>query len=136
MPFGVRNAAQTFQRFVDQVLHGVPSVHVYIDDVLIASSTPAQHIKDLRAVFKCQSAHGILIYPNTCLFAAPSLNFLGHYIDFHEISPVPEKVKAVNNFPQPQTQRQLHWFMELVNFYHRFIPIVLSSCTPAFTSKR
>ena len=40
MPFGLRNAAQTFQRFMDQVLRGVPAAYAYIDDVLIASPTP------------------------------------------------------------------------------------------------
>ena len=47
MPFGLRNAAQTFQRFMDQVLRGVPSAYTYIDDVLIASSNPEQHLQDL-----------------------------------------------------------------------------------------
>ena len=122
MPFGLRNAAQTFQRFMDQVLQGIPSAYVYIDDVLIASPTPEQHLRDLKAVFTRLSAHGILINPNKCLFAAPSLNFLGHHIDRHGISPLPEKVKAVNEFPQPQTQRQLRRFIGLVNFYHRFLP--------------
>ena len=122
MPFGLRNAAQTFQRFMDKVLHGIPSVNVYIDDVLIASSTPEQHLKDLKAVFTRLSAHGILINPKKCLFAAHSLNFLGHHIDCHGISPVPEKVKAINDVPQPQTQRQLCRFIGLVNFYHRFLP--------------
>ena len=37
MPFGLRNAAQTFQRFLDHVLHGLDFAYVYIDDVLIAS---------------------------------------------------------------------------------------------------
>ena len=122
MPFGLRNAAQTFQRFMDKVLHGIPSVYIYIDDVLIANSTPEQHLKDLKAVFTCLSAHGFLINPNKCLFAAHSLNFLGYHIDCHGISPVPEKVKAINDFPQPQTQRQLRRFIGLVNFYHRFLP--------------
>ena len=122
MPFGLRNAAQTFQRFMDQVLHGIPSVYVYINDVLIASSTPEQHLQDSKAVFTRLSAHGILINPNKCLFAAPSLNFLGHHIDRHGISPVPEKVKAVNNYPQPHTQRQLRRFIGPVNFYYRFLP--------------
>ena len=122
MPFGLRNAAQTFQHFMDQVLQGIPSVYVYIDDVLIASSTHEQHIQDLKAVFTRLSAHGILINPNKCQFATPSLTFLGHHIDCHGISPVPEKVKAVNDFPQPQTQRQLRRFIGLVNFYHRFLP--------------
>ena len=122
MPFGLHNAAQTFQRFMDKVVHGIPSVYVYIDDVLIASSTPEQHLKNLKAVFTRLSAHEILINSNKCLFAAHSLNFLGHHIDCHVISPVPEKVKAINDFPQPQTQRQLCQFIGLVNFYNRFLP--------------
>ena len=39
MPFGLRNAAHTFWRFIDEVLRGLPFVYVYIDDVLIASAT-------------------------------------------------------------------------------------------------
>ena len=122
MPFGLRNAAQTFQRFMDQILHGLPSVYVYIDDVLIASPTPEQHLKDLRAVFTRLAAHGIIINSNKCLFGASSLKFLGHHIDRHGISPVPEKVQVIRDFPQPQSQRQLRRFIGLVNFYHRFLP--------------
>ena len=122
MPFGLRNAAQTFQRFMDQVLHGLPAVYVYIDDVLVASATTEQHLKDLRAVFERLAAHGIVINPNKCLFGVTSLNFLGHNIDCHGISPTPEKVQAIREYPQPQSQRQLRRFIGLVNFYHRFLP--------------
>ena len=47
VPFGLRNAAQSFQRFMDQVLRGLPFAYAYIDDVLIASSTPEEHLKHL-----------------------------------------------------------------------------------------
>ena len=40
MPFGLPNAAQTFQRFIDEVLRGFDFVYTYIDDLLIASSSP------------------------------------------------------------------------------------------------
>ena len=45
MPFGLRNAAQTFQRFIDQVLHGLHFSYAYIDDLLIASdnNNPNHH---------------------------------------------------------------------------------------------
>ena len=122
MPFGLRNAAQTFQRFMDQVLRGITSAYVYNDDVLIASPTPEQHLQDLRAVFTRLSTHGIIINPNKCLFGVSSLEFLGHHIDTHGISPLPAKVQAVQDFPQPQSQCQLRRFIGLVNFYHRFIP--------------
>ena len=43
MPFGLRNPAQTFQRFIDQVLRGLPFTYAYIDDVLIASTNAEEH---------------------------------------------------------------------------------------------
>ena len=47
MPFGLRNAAQTFQQFIDHVLHGLDFVYAYIDDVLIASTDADQHLDHL-----------------------------------------------------------------------------------------
>jgi len=43
MPFGIRNAAQTFQRFMDQVLRRLDFCYTYIDDILIASKSPDDH---------------------------------------------------------------------------------------------
>ena len=43
MPFGVRNAAQTFQRFIDQVLRGLPFTYAYIDNLLITGSSADEH---------------------------------------------------------------------------------------------
>ena len=107
---------------MDQVLRGVTSAYAYIDDVLVASSTPEQHLKDLQTVFEKLSAHGIIINPNKCIFGVPGLDFLGHHIDSSGITPLPEKVQAVRDFPQPQSQRQLRRFIGLANFYHRFLP--------------
>ena len=122
MPFGLGNAAQTFQRFMDQVLRGVPSAYVYIDDVLVASASPEQHLKDLRTVFDRLATHGIVINPNKCLFGVSELEFLGHHINADGISPLPDKVQVVQDFPLPQSQRELRRFIGLVNFYHRFLP--------------
>ena len=63
MPFGLRNAAQTFQRFIDQVLRGLPYCYAYIDDLLIASANPHQHEEHLRTVLQRLSEHGILVNP-------------------------------------------------------------------------
>ena len=122
MPFGLRNAAQTFQRFLDHVLHGLDIVYVYIDDVLVASSDPTQHLVHLRQVFTCFQRYGIVINPAKCPLAVPDLQFLGHRVSSNGVSPLPEKVQAVRNFRLPPTQRKLREFLGLVNFYHRFIP--------------
>lgn len=52
MPFGLRNAAQSFQRLIDEVLRGMPYTYAYIDDVLIARKSHAEHHEHLHAVLK------------------------------------------------------------------------------------
>ena len=107
---------------MDQVLRGVPSAYTYIDDVLIASSNPEQHLQDLQTVFDHLTMHVIVINPNKCLLGVTELDFLGHHIDRQGITLLPEKIQAVRDFPQPQCQRQLRQFIRLVNFYHHFLP--------------
>ena len=122
MPFGLRNAAQTFQRFIDQVLHGLPFCYAYIDDVLIASPTPDEHKKHLHTIFNCLREFGIIINPTKCVLGVPSLHFLGHLLDSQGIRPLEEKVAAVQSFVQPESRSNLCKFVGLINFYHCFIP--------------
>ena len=121
MPFGLRNAAQTFQRFMDKVLHGLEFCYVYINDLLIASSSPEEHKRHLRLVLERLDAHGIIIIPQKCEFGVSSLNFLGHRVDRWGIHPLEEKVQVIRDFPQRTTQCKLREFLGLVNFYHRFV---------------
>ena len=67
MPFGLHNAAQTFQRFIDMVLHGFSFSYAYIADVLIASSTE-EHKQHLHLVFEHFKEYRVLIHPNKCEF--------------------------------------------------------------------
>ena len=47
MPFGLKNAAQAFQRLMDTVLADLPFLFVYLDDILVASPNKTRHMKDL-----------------------------------------------------------------------------------------
>ena len=122
MPFGLRIAAQTFQRFVDQVLQGLIFAYAYIDDIIIASSSQEEHIQHLETVFQCLSDYGLIININKCVFSSNFLHFIGHYIDANGIRPIETKVQAITEFPKPQSTKQLRQFLGLVNFYHRFMP--------------
>ena len=121
MPFGLRNTEQTFQRFIDQVLRGLPYCYAYIDDLLIASNSPEEHKKHLRQVLDRLSEHGIIINPSKCKFGVKELNFLGHRVNSQGIQPLPDRVKAVADFPTPTSLRKLREFLGFVNFYHRFV---------------
>ena len=121
MPFGLKNAAQSFQRFIDEVFRGLHFTYAYIDDVLIATNTPDEHAQHLRAVFDRFKQYGVIINPLKCEFGVNSLQFLGHQVDSNGIQPLETKVIAIQDFPQPESRKQLREFLGLVNFYHRFV---------------
>ncbi|CAH8647502.1 unnamed protein product, partial [Schistosoma rodhaini] len=122
MPFGLTNAAQTFQRFIDQVIRGLPGVYAYIDDLLVASSTMDEHIQQLRQLFARLRDHGISINIEKCEFGKGSLQFLGHMVTSQGITPISTEIDTIRDYPLPDTQKKLRRFLGLINYYRRFIP--------------
>lgn len=122
MTFGLCNAAQTFQRFIDEVLKGLDFVFPYIDDILIASDSLNQHFEHLHAVFLRLRQYGLIINKEKCKFAVPSIEFLGHRITADGISPLSSKVDALIGLPPPSSVKELKTFLASINFYRRFLP--------------
>ncbi|CAH8536673.1 unnamed protein product [Schistosoma guineensis] len=122
MPFGLRNAAQSFQRFIDQVVRGLPFVYAYIDDLLIASKDENEHLTHLKMLFEKLNEYGLAVNPDKCEFGKQSLTFLGHVLDKQGIKPVPEETQAIKNYPLPDSFKKLRRFLGMINFYRRFIP--------------
>ncbi len=94
MPFGLMNAAQTFQRLMDRLFRGLPFVFTYLDH-LIASRTLEEHMEHLAQFFQVLQDNGLVINPAKCHFAASSVKFLGHMVDETGIKPLPVHVKAI-----------------------------------------
>lgn len=122
MTFGLRNAAQTFQRVMNQVLFGLDFVFAYIDDIFIASEHEESHKLHLRKVFERLREYGLSINSEKCIFGVSEIKFLGHLVSAEGIRPLPEKVQAIINFPKPNLARELRRFLAMLNFYRRFIP--------------
>lgn len=133
MPFGLRNAGQSFQRFMHQVLKGLSFVFVYIDDILVFSKTPEEHKEHLRILFSRLREYGLRIKASKCLFGVSSLNFLSYEISKDGIKPSYEKIKSITEFPQPQTIKQSQRFLGMINYYHRFIPNLARKLAPIYS---
>ena len=82
MPFGLRNAAQTFQRFMDEVTRGLDFVYVHTDDILIASTNAFEYEVHLRLLFDRFRQYGVVINPAKSVFGVSSLEFLGFHSTF------------------------------------------------------
>lgn len=122
MTFGLRNAGQTFQRFVDEMLRGLDFTYAYIDDLLIFSKDEEAHKKHLHQLFSRLQKYGMVINTGKCVFGVPKVTFLGYSISAEGTKPLPAKVEAIKTFPVPKTVRELRRFLGMVNFYRRFIP--------------
>ena len=122
MPFGLRNAGQTFQRFMDEVLRDVPGCFVYLDDILLASPTEDDHLRLLETVVQRLDNYGVVLNRDKCVLAQRQVTFLGHSVDATGVHPLPERVAAIKDFAEPVVQSQLRRFLGMVAYYHRFIP--------------
>jgi hypothetical protein len=107
MPFGLRNAAQTFQRFMDSLFKHLPFVFCYLDDIIITSHTLEDHHEHLRQIFTILQENGLQINPAKCVFATAGVEFLGHRVDQHGLRPLQRHVQAINDFPPPQDVKHL-----------------------------
>lgn len=121
MPFGLRNAAQTFQRYIDIVLRGLDFCFGYLDDILVASNSLEQHKQHLEVLFKRLSEYGIKINPSKCHFAKESVQYLGYTVNSEGIQPLSTKVDAIRNAKRPETIMELRRYLGLLNFYRRFM---------------
>ncbi len=121
MPFSLTNAAQSFQRLMDKLYRHLPFVFTYLDDHLIASCTQEEHLLHLQQFFQVLQENRLTINPAKCVFAVPSLKFLGHMVDEAGVTPLPRHVIAVQDCPPPSNIRQLQRFLGLINFYRSFL---------------
>nr|VZI09151.1 unnamed protein product [Spirometra erinaceieuropaei] len=119
MPFGLRNAAQTFQTFIDHVFRGLPFVYAYIYDLLVANRNEKEHKEHLALVFDRLDKFGVFINPSKCVLRVPSLEFLSNQVDSEGLRPLPSKVAAIRDVPPPLSKRQSQRLPNMVNFYRQ-----------------
>ena len=130
MPFGLKNAGMTFQRFMDQLFGHLGFAFVYLDDILVASKDEATHLVHLQETLKILRENGLVLNASKCQFMKKSVEYLGHEISVEGIKPLPSGVKAVAEYPQPCTVKDLQGFLGLVNFYRRFVPAAAKILLP------
>ena len=95
MPFGLKNAGQTFQWMMDEILSDLDYLFVYMDDVLVASRSMEEHIEHFRELFRRLAAHDLVVSPAKCQFGQTRIEFLGHTVTKDGVEPLPEKVAAI-----------------------------------------
>ena len=73
MPFGLRNASATFQRFIDHVLQGMSNGIAYVDDIIVFSNSPDEHVKHLNELSSRLKTFGVIVNPTKSQFGLSKL---------------------------------------------------------------
>ena len=130
LPFGIASAPAVFQQAMEKILHGIPKVICYLDDVLITAQNDEEHLKTLKTVSCRLSEHGLRLNKSKCEFLKTRVEYLGYCIDPDGLHKSPAKVKAIVDAPRPQNQQQLQSFLGLVNYYGNLFCHCPQSSTP------
>ena len=133
-PQGISNAVPTFQRTMELLLRGSLGISalVFLDDVIVFSPTFSQHLLDLERVLESVGRAGMTFKLAKCDFFCEKVVYLGHVITADGIRVCEDKVKAVNEFPQPDGPTKVKSFLGLAGFYRRFVRGFSTTAKPLF----
>jgi len=123
MPFGLCNVGATFQRLMDMVMSGLAFevCLVYLDDVIVFSTTIDEHFRRLSAILTRLRDAGLKLKHSKYRLLQKHVAFLGHIVSANGISTNPEKVRAVADWPTPTNVRKVRSFVGLCSYYRRFV---------------
>jgi deoxyuridine 5'-triphosphate nucleotidohydrolase len=123
MPMGMTNAPATFMTLMNQVLRPYinKSVVVFLDDVLIFSKTPEEHLHHVREVLTTLRQHQLYAKVSKCEFARKQVEFLGHVVSERGLETASDKVDKIKDWPIPKNVSEVRSFLGLTGYYRRFI---------------
>ncbi|CDS36977.2 RNA directed DNA polymerase reverse transcriptase [Echinococcus multilocularis] len=123
MPFGLCNAAATFQRLMQTALIDLFPKHcvIYLDDILVFGGDIQEHNANLKLVLDRLRDARLTLNPKKCHFLQRSVTFLGHTVSSNGIAVTGDRVQQVRTWPTPTNQTELRSFLGSANYYRRFV---------------
>ena len=121
VPFRLAQAPACFQELMTGVLKDLPFAMAYLDDIIIYSSTPEEHLQHIKTVFEKLCHAKLSMKLSKCHFFTKEIQYLGHILGVEGIRPVPAKLEAIKAMHPPVNPKQVCTFLRLVGYYRKFI---------------
>ena len=124
MPFGLCNAPATFQRLMERCMGelNLRNCLLYLDDIIIFSSTFEEHLERLQTVFSRLEQHNLKLNGSKCEFFNNRVVYLGHVVSEEGMHTDPSKIESVKSWPIPKSVKDLRGFLGFTGYY-RFAAI-------------
>jgi len=132
MPFGMTNAPATFQAYIDDWLrpHIDDFAVCYLDDILIYSTNEEEHEEQVRKVLERLRQFGLYGKAGKCRFGVSEVGFLGFVISPDGIGMESDRISTIEDWPTPESVRDVPVLLGFTNFYRRFIRKYAKVTTP------
>ena len=134
IPFGLKNVGATYQRLVNNMFHKQigASMEVYIDDMLVKSTTAKLHLAHLSEAFQILREYNMKLNPAKCAFGVSTGKFLGFIVNNRGIEENPDKIKAVLDMSPPSNIKEVQRLIGRIATLSRFISKASDKCQPFF----
>ena len=134
MPFGLYNALPTFQRLMQNCLGELNLTYcfIYLDDVIVFSEMPEEHLRRMRVVFDHLREHGLKLKPSKCDVFKSEINYLAHHVSWKGVLPLKKNLESIAQCPPPKMYTKVKSFVGLVGHYRCFIKGFAKIATPLY----
>ena len=114
---------------MDAILGDLPFCYIYLDDILVYSNSPKEHMENLKQIFELFAENGLVVNRSKCVMGVSELDFLGFHVSQDGILPLPDKVNAIRATKAPTTIKELQRLLGMVGYYRRNIRV--PQCSPS-----
>ena len=123
MPFGLCNAPPTFQRLMQNCLGELNLTYclIYLDDVIVFSNMPDEHLRRMRVVFDHLREHSLKLKLSKCEVFKSEINYLAHHLSQKGVLPLKKNLESIAQCPPSDTYTKVKSFVGLVGHYRCFI---------------
>ena len=123
MPFSLTNAPVTFQRFMNNIFSNLLDVYamIYLDDILIHLNNMSKHYQHVKEVLKYFCKAGLYTKAEKCKFHSESVEYLEYILSPSSLTMSNNKVKTIQDWPEPMKVKDIQSFLGFANFYCWFI---------------
>ena len=83
---------------------------IYLDDIVVFSSSFGKHLERLEAVFKRLQINNLKLKASNCEFLKRDCSYLGHVVSEQVINTDPSKIETVHNWPVPRNVKETRMF--------------------------
>lgn len=121
MPYGMKNAPASFQRWMNTITACIKGCVTYLDDVVVYSDSWEEHISEVGELLNRFSSDNLVVNLAKCEFVKAQVQYLGYVIGQGSVAPPLAKFESICRCPRPQNRKELQRYLGMIGYYRMFI---------------